>query len=112
MRDAMRRTSRPTPVHPGRLTGLPFVVWISPKAGARHDVRVKVSDGPRAKPGEFVTVAVRPKVKVVGGHMTAADLALLTRWIELNRDVLVRFWDGDLEYTPDVLAQLKALKSK
>jgi hypothetical protein len=28
-------------------TGLPFVVWISPKAGAPHDVRVKVSKGRR-----------------------------------------------------------------
>jgi hypothetical protein len=24
-------------------TGLPFVVWISPKAGELHDVRVKIS---------------------------------------------------------------------
>jgi hypothetical protein len=28
-------------------TGLPFVVWISPKAGAAHDVRVTVSKGPK-----------------------------------------------------------------
>ena len=94
---------------PGRLTGLPFVVWISPKGGARHDVRVKVSLGPRAKPGEFVTVAIRPKVRVVDGRMSAADLALLTRWVNLNRKALVEFWDGDLEYTPDVLAQLRSI---
>jgi hypothetical protein len=94
---------------PGRLTGLPFVVWISPKGSARHDVRVKVSPSPRAKPGEFVTVAIRPKVKVIDGRMSAADLALLAKWVEINRDALVRFWDGDIEYTTDVLAQLRGL---
>jgi hypothetical protein len=94
---------------PGRLTGLPFVVWISPQGGARHDVRVKVSTGPRAKPGEFITVAVRPKVRVIEGDISAAHLALLTRWITLNRDVLVRFWDGDLEYTTDVLDKLQSI---
>ena len=95
---------------PPVLTGLPFVVWISPKGGARHDVRVKVSAGPRAKPGEFITVAVRPKIKVIGEHsMSAAQLALLSRWIELNQDALVAFWDGDIEYTPDVLARLRPI---
>ena len=94
---------------PPVMTGLPFVVWISPRGGARHDVRVKVSAGPRAKPGEFITVAVRPKVKVIDGHLSAAHLALLARWIELNQQALVEFWDGEIEYTPDVLARLQSL---
>jgi hypothetical protein len=34
---------------------------------------------------------------------------LLKRWIELNQDVLIRFGDGDIEYTEDVLEQLKPL---
>ncbi len=95
---------------PPIMTGLPFVVWISPKGGAKHDVRVKVSVGPRAKPGEFITVAIRPRVKVIDGNMPAADLALLARWIELNREALVEFWDGRIEYTPDVLARLRPLE--
>lgn len=94
---------------PNRMTGLPFVVWISPRGNARHDVRVKVSPGPRAKPGEFATVTVRPRVKVIGGRMSAEHLALLSRWIDLNREALVEFWDGDLEYTPDVLARLRPI---
>lgn len=50
-----------------RRTGLPFVVWISPKAGAPHDVRVKISEGPKVHPSELVSVTVRPDVRVVGG---------------------------------------------
>jgi hypothetical protein len=91
-------------------TGLPFVVWISPKAGAPHDVRVKVSKGPKVHSSDLVTVAIRPDVHVVGsGNVSAHDLALLRKWVELNRDVLIKYWDGDIEYTEDAIAALKSL---
>ena len=93
-----------------KTTGLPFVVWISPKGGAQHDVRVKVSKGPKALPGEFVTVSVRPTVEILEGTLTGRQLALLREWIELNRDVLIRFWDGGIEYTEDVLDALKRIE--
>jgi hypothetical protein len=41
-------------------TGIPFVVWISPKAGASYDVRVKVSKGPKVHSNELVSVAIGP----------------------------------------------------
>jgi hypothetical protein len=88
-------------------TGLPFVVWISPKAGASHDVRVKVSRSPKVHGSELVSVAIRPDVHVIGGNMSAPDLALLRKWVELNRDVLIKYWDGDIEYTEDAIAALK-----
>jgi hypothetical protein len=91
-------------------TGLPFIVWISPKAGAPHDVRVKVSKGPKVQSYEMVTVAIRPEVRVVGGGtMSASDLALLKRWVDLNRDAIVKYWDGDIEFTEDAIAALKPL---
>src|SRR5215213_6887933 len=73
-------------------TGLPFVVLISQKGGARHDVRVKVAHGARVRPSEMVTVAVRPAVRVIRGSLEASDLALPRHGIELNRDVLVKYW--------------------
>jgi hypothetical protein len=91
-------------------THLPFVVWISPRGNARHDVRVKVSKSHRVQEGEFVVVSVRPRVEVLRGDLRPGELQLLERWIELNRDVLVRFWDGDIEYTEDVLEQLRPLE--
>jgi hypothetical protein len=69
-------------------TGLPFVVCISYKGGAQHDVRVKVSARPKALPSQMASVAIRPNVRVVEGKMSASDLALLTKWVELNHDVL------------------------
>jgi hypothetical protein len=95
---------------PPKRTGLPFVVWISPQAGAPHDVRVKVSKGPKVHAAELISVAIRPDVHVVGGgKMAADDLALLKQWIELNRDVIVKYWDGEIEYTEDAIAALKPL---
>jgi hypothetical protein len=67
------------------LSGLPFIVWISEKGGARHDVRVKVSPGPRVR--EFVaTVSVRPKVELIAGDLATTDFDRVRAWIDLNRD--------------------------
>jgi hypothetical protein len=90
------------------ISGLPFIVWISEKGQARHDVRVKVSPGPRAR--EFVaSVTVRPDVEVVAGTLSGRDLELVRAWIELNRDVIVKFWEGEILYTDEALAALRRL---
>lgn len=91
-------------------TGLPFVVFISQQGGARHDVRVKVSRGPRADPGQMVTVTVRPDPRAIPPDaLSAEELALVTRWIALNRQVLIDYWTGEIGYTEDALAALRAL---
>jgi hypothetical protein len=92
-------------------TGLPFVVWISPKAGALHDVRVKISKGPKVHPADLISVAVRPEVHVSGdSDIRAHDLALLQEWIEVNYDVILKYWDGEIEYTEDAIAALKPVR--
>jgi len=83
-------------------------VYISEKGRAKHDVRIKVSPAPRVR--EFVaTVSVRPDVRVIEGNLTANDLALLDKWIELNRNVIIRYWEGDILYTEGALAALVPL---
>jgi hypothetical protein len=96
---------------PPSFTGLPFVVWISQKGYAKYDCRVKVSMGPKVKPGDLITVTVRPEVREISApaRLHLAELRALTRWIELNREVLVKFWEGDIAYTNEVLEQLKPL---
>ena len=93
-------------------TGLPFVVFISQKGGARHDVRVKVARGAKVRPSEMTTVGVRPKPRVIRGALDPDDLAQLAEWIELNQAVLVDYWNGDIEYTEDVISALKPLVSR
>jgi hypothetical protein len=89
-------------------TGLPFTVWISVKGGARHDVRVKVSRTSRANPEDMVSVAIRPRVRVVEGELDAKELALLSSWIELNRDALIAYWNGEID-TRDALDALQRI---
>ena len=96
-------------------TGLPRSVWITENAGYQHDVRVKVS---RLRSGggqwpDAVFVSVRPTcVEIVGAgrrpELPTVDLALVRQWIELNRDVIIEFWDGAIDYI-DATARLQKL---
>lgn len=92
-----------------KTTGLPFVVWISPKDGASHDVRVKVAYEPVTDKAE-ASVSVRGDVRVTWGKLRKPkEFELLKRWIELNRDVLVKFWDGEIQYSEDAIEQLQKI---
>lgn len=88
-------------------TGLPFVVFISQKGGARHDVRIKLARTAKVRPSEMLTVAVRPAPRVIRGDMNSLEFTLVCQWIELNRKVLIDYWDGTIEYTEDALNAIK-----
>jgi hypothetical protein len=91
-------------------TGLPLVVFISQRGGARRDIRVKVARIPRVRPSEIVTVALRPSVRVVRGRLDPHDLALLRQWIDLNEQLLIDYWNGVIGYTEDALSALRPIQ--
>jgi hypothetical protein len=88
-----------------RRTGLPRSVWITENQGYQHDVRVKVS---RLRSGggtwlDAVSVSFRPICEEIvppgrQPELPAADLALVSDWIALNRDVIIDFWNGTIDY--------------
>ena len=93
------------------LTGLPMVVWISERGGARHDARIKVSlvHGRRAHPHRSASVSLRPEMKIVAGPaLDARDLELVRKWIELNREALLAYWNGDL-LTDEVIGRISSI---
>lgn len=59
----------------------------------------------------MVTVSVCPDVRVMRGKLDPADLVLLRRWIERNREALIKYWDGEIAYTEDAIAALRPLDS-
>ena len=62
-------------------------------------------------PSELISVAIRPDVHVVrGGNLSAHDVALLKKWVEANHGVIVKYWDGEIEYTEDAIAALKPIR--
>jgi hypothetical protein len=92
-------------------TGLPFVVFISQRGGARHDVRVRVARAPKVRPSEMVTVALRPSVRVLRGRLHPQDLELLRRCIDINEQVLIDYWNGVIGYTEDALNALRPVEA-
>ena len=86
---------------PPRLTGLPMAVWITENDGYPHDVRVKVSTlrGGRGSWRTAPLIAVRPQPhEIVPGSLPAADVALVSRWIDLNQDVIIDYWNGVIDF--------------
>jgi hypothetical protein len=59
----------------------------------------------------MITVALRPSVRVVRGRLDPRDLDLLRQWIDLNREVLIDYWDGTIGYTEDVMNALKPIEA-
>ena len=91
-------------------TGLPFVVWLSQSGDSGHAVRIWISRGPKPTASEMVAVAIRPDIRVADGELSATDLALLQRWMELNLKVLVGYCDGDIEFTEVAIQAIRPIE--
>jgi hypothetical protein len=80
-------------------TGLPMTIWVSERAGAPQDVRVKVCTvhSSRMPPASTASVAVRPQPRVAEGQLSPADFTVLSRWIALSEAVLVDYWDDKID---------------
>ena len=89
-----------------RTTGLPFIVFISQRDGASHGARVKVSQGPKVRPDQMGTYSISPFDHKGGLKLSSNDEARLKEWIDANLQVLKEYWDGDIDYTEDVIERL------
>ena len=80
-------------------TGLPMTVWVSPRGNAQHDVRVKVNmtHGNQMNIANTAVVAVRPSPRIVAGQLAPADVQSVFRWVSLNTDALVEYWEGRID---------------
>jgi len=57
----------------------------------------------------MATYAVRPFRHVDGPRLSGTEEGLLRRWVEVNQQALVDFWDAKIEYTEDVLRVLQGI---
>ncbi len=89
-----------------KTTGLPFIVFISQKDGAQHDVRVKVSPSARVRVANMSTYALRPFRHEGGPPLTGSEEKRLQQWSELNLKVLVDYWNAEIPFTEDAIEQL------
>ena len=92
-----------------KTTGLPFIVFISQRVGARHDVRVEVSPEPRVRLDQLGSYGVRPFEHKDGPALNAQQSRLLGQWVALNEQVLVAYWNGELAFTEDAIDRLRSI---
>ena len=96
-------------------TGLPNIyIWVSTKAGVQHGPRIKVSKIKgkfAATDAETFSVSISIKPEVVDGtcEFPSKDLNEVFRWVTLNKDVLLRFWESDDMDYEDLKPLLKRL---
>jgi hypothetical protein len=95
-----------TKVSPHR-SGLPMAVWVTPDDGYPHDVRIKVATiygGRGSWRSDAVPIAIGPEVRQVAGQpLSAGDLSLVQRWVDLNRQTIIDLWEGRIDSDPDEL---------
>jgi hypothetical protein len=96
---------------PPHRTGLPMAVWVNENDRYQHDVRVKVSPvhggGGSWRSSPSMAVRLVPRL-IHSGRLDPADVALVARWIDLNRDLIVDHWDGKIDIG-GLLARLRRL---
>lgn len=79
-------------------TGLPVTVWVSPRGRARHAARIKVCRGAgnRMVPSPTAIVAIEPESELVECRLRADHLSPVMRWVTLNREALLAYWNGQI----------------
>jgi len=78
----------------GHDTGLPMNIWIGPRGRACYAARIKVQMDHKTKfnYNDLAVVSIDP-IAVVQGSLSNADFAFVTRYIMLNRKVIIDHWN-------------------
>jgi hypothetical protein len=92
------------------ITGVDHTIFISPGLRVRHAPRIKVAIDP---PDSINPLSDQASVEittgnVVAGEVSAALLRQVQKFIQLNRDVLLEYWDARIT-TDQLQARLTAI---
>lgn len=81
-------------------TGLPVTVFCSPKGGAKHECRVKVSNIPGGT-NEHDVFSIDLKDLEVRGHckLSSDELESVKWWIHRNRFIILDYWKNRVTTT-------------
>jgi len=111
MRDLIQIVAQQEPLYemaglPPQQTGLPFSVWVSPKGGAKHSARIKVTTPPYGSHPEAVYQILPFGFINDKLWLNANQEKQLAVWVELNEKPLLDFWEGRIHYDDDLRAKL------
>ena len=74
-------------------------------------VRVNITNGGQIDADNTAVVVVRPTPCVIAGQLSPAGAQAVFRWISLNTDALVAYWEGQID-TTDLCQVLKPLPAQ
>ena len=83
------------------ITGLDVTLWVSSRAKSRHGPRVKVAKKFGNNLNFSITISNTPEVtshteKFVDKLVDGKTLQRIKRWIILNRELLLQFWNSEI----------------
>jgi hypothetical protein len=80
------------------VTGVDHTVFISPRGNARHGPRIKVAiDPPDSLDPHSETATIDLDGNVAAGRIDPALLRQAREFLQLNRDVLVDYWNYQID---------------
>jgi len=74
-------------------------------------VRVNITHGDKIDIADMAVVGVRPTPCVIAGQLSPAGAQAVFRWISLNTDALVAYWEGQID-TAGFCQMLKPLPAQ
>jgi len=94
-------------------TGLPMVVWISPKTGKeKHQtprLKAQTQHGSKAKPGKWVSVTIEDTPRIIGKGLSTRDSKQVIAFIKKNKEGLLKVWRDEIDPISFVTDLLKKL---
>jgi hypothetical protein len=93
------------------VTGVDHTLFISPRGNSRHEPRVKIAiDPPHSIDPRGQTAAVTLDGLVVIGPIPARLLTQVRRFVAINRDTLLAYWNYEID-TDELRKRLKGIDS-
>ena len=93
------------------VTGIDNVIYIS-RAHGQHGPQIKIAIQPplRTRPGGWmISVSIEDPSQVIGRKPDAKLLARVRRFVELNRDALLEYWDSETVTTDELQRRLRRI---
>jgi hypothetical protein len=97
-----------------KYTGLPMVIWISEnyEEGDECNIKVQIVHGENSDQFNWIAVTVSNDPNILGkGILNQKDFALVKRFILLNREPIIRYWNHETG-TDELLNALVKLENK
>ena len=91
-------------------TGLPMIVWFLGRGGEKHGPRLKVQSNhsQSISPTNLISITISDNPELVQGNIDQEDFKLIKKFILLNKDLLLKYWNHELS-TIEFLNQIKKI---